>query len=44
VVDNSAPIVSLNGSGTIIIAQGSLYTDSGASWVDNFDGSGSTLI
>ena len=44
IVDNSAPIISLNGSGTLVIAQGISYTDSGASWTDNFDGSASALV
>ena len=44
VVDNSAPTITLNWSGMLIIAQWSTYNESWASWTDNFDGSGSTSI
>ena len=43
VPDTTAPIVTLSGSATLTVAQGSSYTDAGARWTDNFDGSGSTL-
>lgn len=42
-IDTTAPIVTLSGASNITIAQNSIYTDSGASWVDDFDGSGSIL-
>ena len=43
VVDLTPPLVTLMGSGILTIAQGSTYTDSGASWTDNVDGTGNTL-
>ena len=41
--DNIAPIVTIVGSQNINIVQGSTYADSGATWTDNVDGSG-TLV
>ena len=38
--DLVAPVVSLVGSGIANIAQGSTYTDPGATWSDNIDGTG----
>jgi len=40
VTDQTAPVVTLSGSASITIAQGSVFTDDGATWVDNVDGSG----
>ncbi len=37
--DGTVPILTLSGSSSITIAQGSSYTDSGARWTDNLDGS-----
>jgi len=33
----------LSGSASITIAQGSVFTDDGATWIDNIDGSGVIL-
>ena len=41
--DLTPPVVTLIGSPSITISHGSTYTDSGASWTDNVDGSGNTL-
>jgi hypothetical protein len=43
VTDQTAPVVNLSGTSALTIAQGSLYVDSGATWTDNVDGTGSTL-
>ena len=40
VTDQGAPIVTLQGSGTISLIQGSIYTEDGATWVDAIDGTG----
>lgn len=40
VVDQTIPIIALNGSSSITIEAGDSYTDSGASWSDNVDGTG----
>ena len=42
-VDLTPPLITLIGSASITISQGSTYTDSGASWSDNVDGTGNTL-
>ena len=36
--DTTPPIVTLSGSASMIIAHGSIFSDSGADWTDNFDG------
>ena len=41
--DLTPPVVTLLGSPSITISHGSTYTDAGASWSDNVDGSGNTL-
>jgi Domain of unknown function (DUF5011) len=43
VPDTTAPVVTLSGVTPLYVEYGSGYTDPGASWTDNFDGSGSTL-
>jgi S-layer homology domain len=40
ILDRTAPITTLIGSGNISVIQNSTYTDSGASWTDAQDGSG----
>jgi len=40
VVDLTPPVATLNGSGVVTVAHGSVYIDSGATWTDNVDGSG----
>ena len=37
--DTTAPVITLNGSATISLSQGTSYTDAGATAVDNIDGS-----
>lgn len=41
--DATAPVVTVTGSGTLIVAHGSAYVDAGATWIDALDGTG-TLI
>lgn len=36
----TAPVVTLVGSGTVSLTQGSAYTELGATWSDNVDGTG----
>lgn len=43
-LDEIVPIVTLTGSGTMNIEIASSYSELGASWTDNIDGSGSILI
>ncbi len=40
VADQTAPVVTLVGSGTITLANGAVYTESGATWSDAVDGTG----
>lgn len=40
VADQTAPVVTLVGSGTITLANGAVYTESGATWSDAMDGTG----
>ena len=42
--DFIAPVVNLSGSSSITVAQGSIYTDLGADWIDTIDGTGHTLV
>jgi hypothetical protein len=44
VTDQTAPVVTLSGSSPLIIFSGSTYTELGASWSDNVDGTGNTLV
>ena len=41
--DQTPPVVTLSGVSTINVSYGSSYVDAGATWIDNFDGTG-TLI
>ena len=43
-LDTTHPVVTLVGSGTVNISQGATYTDSGATWTDNRDGSGTLSV
>lgn len=38
VVDTTAPILSLNGTGVVTVSYGATYTELGANWTDNYDG------
>ncbi len=38
VLDTTIPVINLNGSGTLTVEAGSTYTDLGASFTDNLDG------
>jgi Domain of unknown function (DUF5011) len=42
--DTVAPVVTLSGTGDITIERGVPYTDSGATWTDNIEGSGSLVL
>ena len=42
--DTTAPVVTLSGSTPVILEFGSNYSDAGASWTDNVDGSGDIYI
>ncbi len=42
-IDTTPPVVTLSGSATLTLVQGALYTEDGASWTDNVDGSGDIL-
>ena len=44
VADQSSPVVTLIGSGTITLANGAVYTELGATWADNVDGTGIIMI
>ena len=39
-IDTTPPVITLVGSGTQTLFSGSLWTDSGATWTDNVDGTG----
>ncbi|HPK28116.1 MAG TPA: DUF5011 domain-containing protein [Candidatus Absconditabacterales bacterium] len=39
-IDKTAPVVTLNGSTTMTVTRGGTFTDPGASWEDNVDGTG----
>ena len=39
-LDTEDPVLTLNGSATVTHTQGEVYTDPGANWTDNVDGSG----
>jgi hypothetical protein len=38
--DTTPPVVSLNGSGTMTLFLGQEYVEQGATWTDNYDGTG----
>jgi hypothetical protein len=40
VLDITLPVITLNGSNSIQLSSGSTYTEEGATWTDNADGSG----
>lgn len=40
VVDTTAPVVTLSGSTPVTVLSGSVFSDEGATWTDNVDGSG----
>jgi hypothetical protein len=42
--DAVPPVVTLSGSSSITVAYGSSYIDAGATWSDNIDGTGNTLM
>jgi hypothetical protein len=39
-IDNILPVITLNGSGTINLLLSGTYTEEGANWTDNMDGTG----
>ena len=44
IVDTIAPVITLVGPATLTIAQGGTYSESGATWTDNNDGTGTILV
>lgn len=42
-LDLSRPVVTLIGSGNLTITQGEVYSELGASWTDNIDGTGAVV-
>jgi len=42
--DTTSPVLTLVGDATISIEIGTVYTDDGATWIDNYDGSGTLTI
>ena len=44
VVDNEAPVITLTGDATINLSEGDSYTEQGATWTDNIDGSGAATV
>ncbi len=44
VEDSTKPILALNGDSTVYVALDGTYTESGASWTDNYDGSGTATV
>ncbi len=40
VTDQTSPVLTLNGSGDMTIAHGSVYVEDGADWTDNIDAPG----
>lgn len=43
-LDTEKPIISLTGDATISVIQGGAYTELGATWADNLDGSGDATV
>lgn|GEM_PF-2207982 len=44
VQDTTAPVINLNGTTPMDIEYGSVYTESGATWTDDVDGSGAAVV
>lgn len=44
VVDTEKPVITLTGDATISVIQGDTYTELGATWADNLDGSGDATV
>lgn len=42
--DITAPVITLNGDSTVSVDLGSTYTELGATWTDNVDGTGSATV
>lgn len=43
VADRTAPVITMNGSGTVNITKDGTYIDAGATWTDLIDGSGAII-
>lgn len=41
--DTTPPVLTLIGNPSITVLKGSVYTDSGALWTDNIDGTGTVM-
>jgi len=44
VEDSTKPVLTLNGDSTVYVGLNGTYTESGASWTDNYDGSGQAVV
>ena len=44
VPDTEKPVITLTGNATITLTQGNTYTEQGATWVDNLDGTGDANV
>jgi hypothetical protein len=44
VVDLTPPVVVLIGASSIVVSAGNTFTDPGATWTDNVDGTGTILV
>ena len=44
VADNEAPVLTLAGSASVTLVEGDTYTEQGATWSDNVDGTGSAVV
>ena len=42
--DTTPPVVTLSGSASMTIAHGSVFSDAGATWTDNVDGTGTIAL
>ena len=39
-MDTIAPVVTLRGATSLVLMQGGIYTENGATWIDGVDGTG----
>ncbi len=44
VTDQTAPVITLVGTGTVTLAYGATYTELGATWIDTVDGTGTLTL
>jgi hypothetical protein len=43
-IDKTAPVISITGDAVMNVEYGSIYTELGATWTDNFDGTGDAIV